>query len=63
MVKPSKKGIRSCMKCGWKFVSPDILRIGRCHDCQQGDAAYMPKSARVAQLNVSAYINLQKDTT
>mgnify|MGYP003442240178 CR=1 FL=1 len=61
MVEPSKPGIRTCMKCGWKFVSPDVLRIGRCADCKQGENAYTPRTASVAQ--VHGAVRYTKDTS
>lgn len=54
MVKPSEPGVRKCMRCGWLFVSPDILRVARCQDCKQGDAAYSPRET--SQVQVSAAI-------
>jgi len=54
MVEPSQVGIRPCMKCGWKFVSPDVLRIGRCQDCKHGEHAYTPRTASVAQVHEAA---------
>lgn len=63
MVEPSKPGIRPCMKCGWLFVSPDKLRIGRCQDCKQGEQAYSPRTASVDQVNGAVKVHHTKDTS
>lgn len=52
MVEASESGIRRCMKCGWLFVSYDISRIRRCHDCKSGDNDYTPKQSRDPQGNL-----------
>lgn len=44
MLDPSEPGVRRCMRCGWLFVSPDRLRIRRCHDCKQGEDGYTPRT-------------------
>lgn len=53
MVEPSQPGIRPCMRCGWLFVSPDYIKIGRCQDCKHGEDAYTPRTASVQQVNVA----------
>lgn len=53
MVEPSEAGVRVCMRCGWKFVSPDVLRIGRCQDCKQGEETYSTRQEHTVQLHVS----------
>lgn len=45
MVKPAEPGVRRCIKCDWFFVSPDFLRVRKCHDCRQHEE---PISAREA---------------
>lgn len=51
MVEPSEPGVRACMKCGWLFVSPDPIRVGRCSDCKHNEDGYEPKSARIGQVD------------
>lgn len=62
MVEPSQPGVRPCMKCGWKFVSPDVLRVGRCHDCKQGEDAYSPRTCSTDQVH-GAVGSHYKDTS
>lgn len=63
MAEPSKVGIRRCMKCGWLFVSPDALRIGRCQDCKHGESAYTPRTASVAQVSGAVRTQFIRDTS
>lgn len=63
MVEPSKPGIRPCMKCGWLFVSPDRLRVGRCQDCKQGEDAYTPRTASADQVHGAVRSHYHKDTS
>ena len=42
MVQPAEPGIRRCMKCGWLFVSPDRLRLWKCHDCRSHEEPLPP---------------------
>jgi len=44
---PSKPGVQLCMKCGWKFISPDPERIRRCQDCKKHEELYEPPSGRL----------------
>jgi predicted nucleic acid-binding Zn-ribbon protein len=46
MVEPSEPGVRKCQKCGWLFVSPDPLRVGRCSDCKGREDQYANKTGR-----------------
>lgn len=47
MVEPSEPGVQRCQRCRWLFVSPDPLRIRRCHACKAGGDDYAPKRGRV----------------
>lgn len=60
---PSKPGTRRCMKCGWFFVSPDVLRVGRCQDCTRGEDSYSPREARMAQVHGAIRCHFQRDTS
>jgi predicted Zn-ribbon and HTH transcriptional regulator len=51
MVEPSQPGIRKCLSCGWKFVSPDQLRIARCQDCKSQQDQYQPREVQNHQVN------------
>jgi predicted Zn-ribbon and HTH transcriptional regulator len=62
MVEPSEPGVRPCMKCGWLFVSQDILRLGRCHDCKHGEDAYSPRTCSTDQVH-GAVRSQYKDTS
>ena len=42
MVKPAEPGICRCIKCRWRFVSPDHTRVRKCYDCQQHEEPYSP---------------------
>lgn len=54
MVEPSIPGIRPCMTCGWLFVSPDRMRIGRCADCKSGrEANYSPRAVNTHALGAA----------
>lgn len=53
MVEPSEPGVRRCMKCGWLFVSQDLIRIGRCQDCKSHEEAYSPREASSAQVHTA----------
>ncbi len=44
MVDPSEPGFRLCIKCGWLFYSPDLMRVRRCRRCKQGDRVQEPKT-------------------
>lgn len=61
MVEPSEPGIRRCMKCGWLFVSQDVLRIGRCSDCKQGEDTYLPRCASTVQVHNSIRVHHQRE--
>lgn len=62
MVEPSEPGIRPCLKCGWLFVSQDILRILRCADCKKGEDDYQPRCARLTQIEGSTGITYRDPT-
>lgn len=47
MVEPPEPGVQTCMKCGWKFVSPDPERLRRCPDCKQTEDVYQPRTGTV----------------
>lgn len=54
-VKPSVPGTQTCMRCGWRFVSPDPVRLRRCADCKHGDEnTYTPRTGVTAQVYAAA---------
>lgn len=49
MVEPSVPGVRTCMRCGWRFVSQDRERIRRCQSCKNSsEDEYTPRSGTVS---------------
>lgn len=41
--------IRRCVKCDWKFMSPDPARVIRCADCMADPDTYEPRTASERQ--------------
>lgn len=63
MINPSQPGIRRCVACGWKFVSPDVLRIWRCQDCKRQEGTYSPKALRNHQIHLPNKQSHARDTS
>lgn len=41
-------GVRTCLSCGFLFVSPDLEHVRRCADCKRDEDTYPLRSGRIA---------------
>lgn len=51
------------MSCGWLFVSPDRVRIGRCADCKKSDGGYSPRTGNTQRVYEAARAHHTRDTS